>query len=56
MPGGEGVIDLTDRVPSSPGAVLQAKLAAFPLGLELVTQGFAAWADSVVFSHAVALV
>ncbi|MGH8451818.1 glutathione S-transferase family protein [Pseudomonas sp.] len=30
--------------------------ALFPLGLELVTQGFAAWADSVVFSHAVALV
>ena len=30
--------------------------ALFPQGLELVTQGFAAWADSVVFSHAVALV
>ena len=28
----------------------------FPQGLELVTQGFAAWADSVVFAHAVALV
>ncbi|MCP1504925.1 glutathione S-transferase [Pseudomonas marginalis] len=30
--------------------------ALFPQGLELVTQGFAAWADSVVFAHAVALV
>ncbi|ASV36869.1 glutathione S-transferase [Pseudomonas sp. NS1(2017)] len=30
--------------------------ALFPQGLELVTQAFAAWADSVVFSHAVALV
>ena len=30
--------------------------ALFPQGLELVTQGFAAWADSVEFSHAVALV
>ena len=30
--------------------------ALFPQGLELVIQGFAAWADSVVFSHAVALV
>ncbi len=30
--------------------------ALFPQGLELVTQGFAAWADSLVFSHAVALV
>ncbi|NWF12687.1 glutathione S-transferase family protein [Pseudomonas reactans] len=30
--------------------------ALFPQGQELVTQGFAAWADSVVFSHAVALV
>ena len=30
--------------------------ALFPQGLELVTQGFVAWADSVVFSHAVALV
>ena len=30
--------------------------ALFPQGLELITQGFAAWADSVVFSHAVALV
>ena len=28
----------------------------FPQGQELITQGFAAWADSVVFSHAVALV
>ena len=34
----------------------KASPALFPLGLELVTQGFAAWADSVVFSHAVALV
>ena len=30
--------------------------ALFPQGLELVAQGFAAWADSVVFSQAVALV
>ncbi|MCF5169443.1 MULTISPECIES: glutathione S-transferase family protein [Pseudomonas] len=30
--------------------------ALFPQGQELVTQAFAAWADSVVFSHAVALV
>ncbi|CAM2922868.1 glutathione S-transferase family protein [Pseudomonas fluorescens] len=30
--------------------------ALFPLGLELVTQSFAAWADSVVFAQAVALV
>lgn len=30
--------------------------ALFPQGLELVTQGFAAWADSVVFSQTVALV
>ena len=30
--------------------------ALFPQGQEAVTQGFAAWADSVVFSHAVALV
>ncbi|PJK34603.1 glutathione S-transferase [Pseudomonas sp. S10E 269] len=30
--------------------------ALFPQGLESITQGFAAWADSVVFSHAVALV
>ena len=30
--------------------------ALFPQGLELVAQGFAAWADSVVFAHAVALV
>ncbi|MGY1951069.1 glutathione S-transferase family protein [Pseudomonas pergaminensis] len=30
--------------------------ALLPQGLELITQGFAAWADSVVFSHAVALV
>ncbi|WP_426180264.1 glutathione S-transferase family protein [Pseudomonas sp. TWRC1-2] len=30
--------------------------ALFPQGLELVTQSFAAWADSLVFSHAVALV
>ena len=30
--------------------------ALFPQGLELVAQSFAAWADSVVFSHAVALV
>lgn len=30
--------------------------AFFPHGLELVVQSFAAWADSVVFSHAVALV
>ncbi len=30
--------------------------ALFPQGLELVTQSFAAWADSVVFSQAVALV
>jgi len=30
--------------------------ALYPQGLELVTQGFAAWADSLVFSHAVALV
>lgn len=28
----------------------------FPKGLELVAQSFAAWADSVVFSHGVALV
>jgi len=28
----------------------------FPQGLELVAQGFAAWADSLVFAHAVALV
>ncbi|ANF84466.1 glutathione S-transferase [Pseudomonas antarctica] len=34
----------------------KAAPALFPQGLELVTQGFAAWADSVVFSHAVALV
>ncbi|WP_248731103.1 glutathione S-transferase family protein [Pseudomonas sp. MWU13-2517] len=34
----------------------KASPALFPLGLELVTQGFSAWADSVVFSHAVALV
>lgn len=30
--------------------------ALFPQGLELISQGFAAWADSVVFSLAVALV
>ena len=30
--------------------------ALFPQGQDLVTQAFAAWADSVVFSHAVALV
>ena len=30
--------------------------ALFPQGLELVAQGFAAWADSLVFAHAVALV
>jgi glutathione S-transferase len=34
----------------------KAAPALFPQGLELVSQGFAAWADSVVFSHAVALV
>ncbi|USW02148.1 glutathione S-transferase family protein [Pseudomonas pergaminensis] len=34
----------------------KAAPALFPQGLELITQGFAAWADSVVFSHAVALV
>lgn len=34
----------------------KAAPALFPQALELVTQGFAAWADSVVFSHAVALV
>ncbi len=34
----------------------KAAPALFPQGLELVAQGFAAWADSVVFSHAVALV
>lgn len=30
--------------------------ALFPQGLELVSQSFAAWADSTVFSHAVSLV
>lgn len=34
----------------------KAAPALFTQGFELVTQGFAAWADSVVFSHAVALV
>ncbi|MGZ0716953.1 glutathione S-transferase family protein [Pseudomonas palleroniana] len=34
----------------------KASPTLFPLGQELVTQGFAAWADSVVFAHAVALV
>ena len=30
--------------------------ALFPLGQELVVSAFAAWADSVVFQHAVSLV
>lgn len=34
----------------------KATPALFPKGLELVAPSFAAWADSVVFSHAVALV
>jgi glutathione S-transferase len=34
----------------------KAAPALFPQGQELVTQAFAAWADSLVFSHAVALV
>ena len=34
----------------------KAAPALFPQGQEIITQGFAAWADSVVFSHAVALV
>src|SRR5471030_1792781 len=34
----------------------KAAPALFPQGLELVTQSFAAWADSLVFSHAVVLV
>lgn len=34
----------------------KAAPALFPQGLEMVAQGFAAWADSVVFAHSVALV
>ncbi|KAF1032624.1 MAG: hypothetical protein GAK37_00434 [Pseudomonas sp.] len=34
----------------------KAAPALFPRGLELVSQGFAAWADSVVFANAIALV
>ena len=34
----------------------KAAPALFPQGLEMVAQGFAAWADSAVFAHSVALV